>query len=571
MDIPFSLKKERQFDMGDTEDDNTSLEDINNLLSISLPLLSANKFHFPSDPTNEFLRLTTTVRAVYFSYLHKCLLTNYILCYKDKNEDIPCNQLEKYVNQMELYAVRSSLEATLYRQSMLKLISDVKSHTLEGKAYKKLVIFLETPPTKVDVGVQTVNSWAELEKVDNIQSICITSNCEELSSTRQEPILKEEENTIAETEDRNAIKISSCNTMASPTVNSTCFYDIEQSKVHDELEKEEEEEEKEREEEEVREDEDEDEEEEEEEEEKEEDNGKIMVVEEIVKKEGSNIFSCTQDNSNTQVMNNQFSIQNDDENSQDSLLQHMEDMFCDSDDSSDLMTLIEKHSGVSKANMDKEINKLCSETDSLFPHNCSSSTRISESNNNTKMNLVNSSNAKQPNFSAGKYSFSYYKEMKNREANKLLQTENETAENKQKRRTNSIWFVERVYQVSKLKAKMTELSLKNYRRHGRVKEKFIELFGESDDEEMMPDSPICIEEHLTACKERIAPWIVKHLMPFYKKRRIKDRQLFKVVAKHIADMLIIENTFPEQNCVSKYIETYFKNKKFIKTKQDVYL
>ena len=134
--------------------------------------------------------------------------------------------------------------------------------------------------------------------------------------------------------------------------------------------------------------------------------------------------------------------------------------------------------------------------------------------------------------------------MKTRQTNKLLPIESETVENKHKRRINSIWFVERVYQVSKLKAKMTELSLKDYRRHGRVKEKFIELFGETDDEEMMPDSPICIEEHLTACKERIAPWIVKHLMPFYKKRRIKDRQLFKIVAKHVADMLIIENTFP---------------------------
>lgn len=269
-----------------------------------------------------------------------------------------------------------------------------------------------------------------------------------------------------------------------------------------------------------------------------------MEVDEEITNEDCNIFSCVQDNSNTQITRNQSSIQNDDENSQDSLLQHMEDMFCDSDDSSDLMTLIEKHSGVSKANVDKEINKICLETDSLLSHNSNGTICLSESNNSTKLNLVKSNTVKPSNISTGKYSFSYYKEMKNREANKLMLAENETPENKQKRRTNSIWFVERVYQVSKLKAKMTELSLNNYRKHGRVKEKFIELFGESDDEEMKPDSPICIEEHLTACKERIAPWIVKHLMPFYKKRRIKDRQLFKVVAKHIADMLIIENTFP---------------------------
>lgn len=60
---------------------------------------------------------------MYFSYLHKCLLTNYILCYKDKQEDIPCDQLEKCTNRMELHAVRSSLESNLYRHNMLKLVS----------------------------------------------------------------------------------------------------------------------------------------------------------------------------------------------------------------------------------------------------------------------------------------------------------------------------------------------------------------------------------------------------------------------------------------------------------------
>lgn len=205
--------------------------------------------------------------------------------------------------------------------------------------------------------------------------------------------------------------------------------------------------------------------------------------------------------------------------------------------------MIEKHSGISKASVDKEISKMSLEADNVLP---SKSKKIPESNKIPKSSSVKMSGSTQ-----GKFSFSYYKEMKSR-AEKPAEFNNqdnaeskqETTESKQKKRVDGIWFVERVHQVSKLKTKMTELSLTNYRKHGKVKEKFIELFGESDDEEMMPDSPICIEEHLTACKERIAPWIVKYLMPFYKKRRIKDRQLFKAVAKHIADMLIIENTFP---------------------------
>lgn len=367
-----------------------------------------------------------------------------------------------------------------------------------------MIIFLETPPTKVDIGVQTINSWAELQRTDNIQSICITSNCEELSSAKETPQHKKESDINDECEDHDiSSQLTICNNTASPTIHSTSFSDTDHSKFNNESDEE---------------------------------TSNKMIVDEETMRENSNTFSCTQDNSNTQIAN-RSNVQNDDENTQDSLLQHMEDMFCDSDDSSDLMTLIEKHSGVTKANMDKEIN-------ALLPHNSNTSINMSASNDVIKINSVKSNSIKPSNTSTGKYSFSYYKEMKSRESNKSLLAESETLENKQKRRINSIWFVERVYQVSKLKAKMTELSLKDYRRHGRVKEKFIELFGENDDEEMMPDSPICIEEHLTACKERIAPWIVKHLMPFYKKRRIKDRQLFKIVAKHVADMLIIENTFP---------------------------
>lgn len=64
--LPFGLKRERdEFDFGDTDDDNISLEDINNLLAISIPSLSANKFSIPADANDEFLRLTTMVCLLY--------------------------------------------------------------------------------------------------------------------------------------------------------------------------------------------------------------------------------------------------------------------------------------------------------------------------------------------------------------------------------------------------------------------------------------------------------------------------------------------------------------------------
>lgn len=233
--------------------------------------------------------------------------------------------------------------------------------------------------------------------------------------------------------------------------------------------------------------------------------------------------------SNDSQMTDDF--KDEDENSQDSLLQHMEDMFCESDDSSDLTKLIEKHSGVTKDNVDKEINKICLEADLMNTSFCG----MSQNNNISKPVAAKRST------SQGKVSFSRYKEMQNRKANL---NGNETMENKQKQKLNATWFVERVHYVTKLKSIMIELSLTNYRKHGRIKEKFLQLFGESEEEEMMPDSPVCIEDHLPACKQRISRWAVQYLMPFYKKKRIKNRELFKDVAKYITDMLILEDTFP---------------------------
>lgn len=282
----------------------------------------------------------------------------------------------------------------------------------------------------------------------------------------------------------------------------------------------------------------------------------MQVLQSIAKEESNNVSEGFKDQIDCHKMDN-TSIRNKDENSQDSLLQHMQDMFCESDDSSDLTRLIEKHSGVTKANIDKEINKICLEADIISSSNLFD---IPVGNGVSKPNVTKT------NTSEGKISFSRYKEMQSRRLNIKQKgiNVNETIESKQKQKVNAIWFVERVHQVSKLKAKMTELSLTNYRRHGKIKEKFLRLFGEFEEDEMMPDSPICIEEHLPACKERIAPWIVKYLMPFYKKRRIKDRQLFKAVAKYITDMLIIENTFPGELVINRARLYLVRKKLFIK-------
>lgn len=64
------------------------------------------------------------VRAVYLSYLHKCLLSNYATCYK-QNNDIPSVEVKKCADQMELYAVQLALEAGIYRQNMLRMVRSI--------------------------------------------------------------------------------------------------------------------------------------------------------------------------------------------------------------------------------------------------------------------------------------------------------------------------------------------------------------------------------------------------------------------------------------------------------------
>ncbi|XP_077270399.1 uncharacterized protein LOC143901749 [Temnothorax americanus] len=500
--LPFIMKKERTV-CNDSDSDINS-DNIGDFSSVPLPSLSKNTSVRVDDANTDFLRLTTMVRTVYSSYLHKCLLTNYATCYKqtddadDDTNNVQRVEVKKCADQMELYAVHCALEASLYRQNMLRLIADVKSHTVKKKAYTKLVIFLQAPKDRRDRAIQT-DEWMDLEET-NIQTVSLTK------SNREKPV-----QVVAVPTATSSSSCENRNTMED-------FYDETDMQQR---------------------------------------------LQSVTKEDANDASQGAKDQRDSHTRDNDAPVRTEDETSQDSLLQHMQDMFCESDDSSDLTRLIEKHSGVTKATIAKEINKICLEADRRASSNLFG---VPVGTTASKPNVAKVTT------SEGKISFSRYKELQSRRSIKLKgRNVNETVESKQKQKASAIWFVERVHQVSKLKAKMTELSLTNYRRHGRVKEKFLCLFGDAEDEEMMPASPICIEEHLPACKERIAPWIVKYLMPFYKKRRIKDRQLFKAIAKYITDMLIIEKTFPEQECVRKYIEAYFKNKRSIKTKQDIYL
>ncbi|XP_043268808.1 eisosome protein SEG2 [Venturia canescens] len=588
-----------------TYDDGEDVMDVSSLAQPSI--LDKESFEYTKS-NDEFLRLTSMVRRVYFSYLHKSIIGNYNICWQEKNEK-PVTKLElkKFASRMELCAVKASLEASLYRRSMLKMISDIKSNTSSKKTYEKLQMFLETPPNVVDVAIQTNENCImkpekkceskTLRSDENIRirSSFVTSNSKEYEKKTSElsknlddritELLKNEDHSksvqleTARLNENLTIKIKKENKDFAPLIHCDEISSIS-AKLPGKVQK------------------------------KRRQRRSIVVtplenqrssedqLREILEKDddgggggggggssggGETILRGTKSSivDNDMIAATVVTVgQETEEGSQDSLMRNLEDMFCESDDSSDLMTLIEKHSGVTKANIDSEIEKMClgdeeshelkdQEKKQQPPSSLIAHQREALKNSMEEKNVSSGTSGKR------KLSFSNYKKMKKRAIGDIETPppppHEETAEERQNRKIRGIWFVERVHQVAKLDAKMMELSMKDYRKHGRICAKFIELFGAPDEEETMPESPIRIEEHLTACKERIAPWVVKYLMPYYTKRIIDNRLLFKTVAKHIADMLIIEKTFPEEDCVDAYIRDYFRNKTSIKIESDIYV
>lgn len=101
----------------------------------------------------------------------------------------------------------------------------------------------------------------------------------------------------------------------------------------------------------------------------------------------------------------------------------------------------------------------------------------------------------------------------------------------------SIWTVEKCRQQNLLRAKIFETCF-NVRKRGRMRLQFLELFG-SDSEDCFD-----VDEDVTNFKDKIARWVVESLMPYYREGRIQSRPLFKFLARHIADTLLLKNHVP---------------------------
>lgn len=101
----------------------------------------------------------------------------------------------------------------------------------------------------------------------------------------------------------------------------------------------------------------------------------------------------------------------------------------------------------------------------------------------------------------------------------------------------SMWTVEKYHQQKLLCAKILDTCF-DVRKRGRMRLRFLELFG-SDSEDCFD-----VDQCATNFKEKIARWVVESLMPYYREGRIQSRPLFKFLARHIADSVLLKNNMP---------------------------
>ncbi|CAH0677771.1 unnamed protein product [Spodoptera exigua] len=139
---------------------------------------------------------------------------------------------------------------------------------------------------------------------------------------------------------------------------------------------------------------------------------------------------------------------------------------------------------------------------------------------------------------------------------------------KQRRRVSSKWLCEEYFLKQKLHDLLDQIGDRDRKELEKLKQKFEQLFGaDSDDEEIL--SPLDeTNEFIISCKERIAPWVVKLLTPYYVKGQIKGKLIFKALAKHLIRLIYQCSRYPEQYEVNSFVSDFLKNHKTIRCEAD---
>ncbi|XP_072933431.1 uncharacterized protein [Epargyreus clarus] len=151
---------------------------------------------------------------------------------------------------------------------------------------------------------------------------------------------------------------------------------------------------------------------------------------------------------------------------------------------------------------------------------------------------------------------------------KVKDKEIETPVQKPKKINTSKWLCEEYFLKMKLHDLLDHIRDTNRNRLRGVKQLFVELFGDDDDEEDLMSPMEETPEFVLSCKERIAPWVVKMLTPYYIKGRIKGKALFKALAKHLIKLIYQCSQYPEQYEVHSFVSDFLKTHKVIRCEAD---
>ncbi|KAJ8711722.1 hypothetical protein PYW08_008676 [Mythimna loreyi] len=132
----------------------------------------------------------------------------------------------------------------------------------------------------------------------------------------------------------------------------------------------------------------------------------------------------------------------------------------------------------------------------------------------------------------------------------------------------SRWLCEEYFLKQKLYELLDQIGDTDRKKLEKIKEKFIQLFDyDSDDEGIL--SPLDeTPEFISSCKERIAPWVVKLLTPYYIKGHIKGKVIFKALAKHLIRLIYQCSRYPREYEVTSFVSDFLKNHRTIRCEAD---
>ncbi|CAG9793430.1 unnamed protein product [Diatraea saccharalis] len=134
--------------------------------------------------------------------------------------------------------------------------------------------------------------------------------------------------------------------------------------------------------------------------------------------------------------------------------------------------------------------------------------------------------------------------------------------------STSKWLCEEYFLKAKLFELLDQIGDCNRKKLARIKEMLTELFGEDSDEECIMSPLEETPEFVISCKERIAPWVVKLLTPYYIKGRIRGKSLFKALAKHLIRLIYQCSRYPQEYEVNSFVSDFLQNHKMIRCEAD---